>query len=199
MSSPSRGDGRTRRRLLCTCGAVPVILTAVLALSRPVSLGRLDDTVYDTLLRSTRTRTPASRVVIVDVDERSLSTVGQWPWRRDVIATLIDRLRDMGASTIALDVIFAESDRYQRTESIERRVRDAARRTPDDVLADTLKDGRVVLGYALTFDAAARVRNRCVLHPVGLAVIHPREDLDEPPYFSATGAVCSLPVLGQAA
>src|SRR5205814_1698471 len=53
--------------------------------------------------------------------------------------------------------------------------------------------------YALTFDAAARVRNACVLHPVGLAVVRQREEADESPYFRATGAVCSLPALGQAA
>ena len=57
-------------------------------------------------------RRPASRVVIVDVDDRSLSTIGQWPWRRDVVGRLITRLRDVGATAIALDIIFAEPDRY---------------------------------------------------------------------------------------
>ena len=30
--------------------------------------------------------------MIVDVDDRSLTTIGQWPWRRDVIGELIARL-----------------------------------------------------------------------------------------------------------
>jgi adenylate cyclase len=199
MRSPSHGAGRTRRRLVFICGVLPVLLTAILALYRPAPFGRLDDTVYDTLLRSSRPHPPGNRVVIVDVDERSLSTIGQWPWRRDVIARLIARLRVMGASTIALDIIFAESDRYERLEGFERRVRDSAQRSPDDVLADTLKDGRVVLGYALTFDSPARAPSTCVLHPLGLAIVHPREDTGDAPFFRATGAVCSLPALGQAA
>jgi adenylate cyclase len=199
MPSPSRGAGRIRRRLLFICGLVPVLLTAVLTVCRPASLGRLDDTVYDIVLRSSRPHPPGYRVVIVDVDERSLSAVGQWPWRRDVIARLIDRLRDMGASTIALDIIFAEPDRYERFEAVARRTRATIGRGPDDVLAETLKDGRVVLGYALTFDAAARAPGACVLHPVGLPVVGPRQDADESPYFRATGAVCSLPAFGQAA
>jgi len=199
MRSPSRGDGRTRRRLVFACGVVPVIVTAILALYRPPWLARLDDTVYDTLLRSSRPQRPSDRIVIIDVDERSLSTVGQWPWRRDVIATLIGRLRAMGASTIALDIIFAEFDRYEHVDRRARGPHDAAQRTPDDVLADALKDGRVVLGYALTFDAAAHAPNRCVLHPVGLAVVDPTGESGEPPYFRATDAVCSLPMLGKAA
>jgi CHASE2 domain-containing sensor protein len=199
MRLPWDGVGRTRRRLLFICGLVPVLLTAVLAVCRPASLGRLDDTVYDTVLRSSRPHPPGDHVVIIDVDERSLSTVGQWPWRRDVIARLIDRLRDMGASTVALDVIFAESDRYDRPEPVARRVRESTGRSPDDVLAETLKDGRVVLGYALTFEAPARAPSACVLHPVSLPILHPDDDADEAPYFRASGAVCSLPALGQAA
>jgi CHASE2 domain-containing sensor protein len=199
MRSPSRGDGTTRRRLVFACGLVPVLLTASLAVYRPVFLGRLDDTVYDTLLRSFRPQPPGNRVVIVDVDERSLSRIGQWPWRRDVVARLIDRLREMGASTIALDIIFAEADRYERGEASERRSGRDVHRSSDDVLTDCLRDGRVVLGYALTFDRPARARNACVLHPVGLAIVDPREETGETPFFHATDAVCSLPALGQAA
>ena len=53
----------------------------------------------------------AGRIAIVDIDDLSLSTIGQWPWRRDRIAQLIARLREQGAAVIALDVVFAEADR----------------------------------------------------------------------------------------
>ena len=187
-----------RRRLVFLCGVIPVVVTAILAVYRPGFLPRLDDTVYDTLMRSAPARPPGNGVVIVDIDERSLSTIGQWPWRRDVVGKLIAQLRDLGASTVALDVIFAESDRYEAFREEARPNRDPDG-TSDDLLARTLRDGRVVLGYALTFDPAARVRNSCVLHPVGLAVIHPQEDTGDSPYFHATGAVCSLPILARAA
>ena len=81
----SRAPRRPRRRLVFLCGVVPVLVTAVLAVFRPTVLARLDDSVYDILLRSARTNAPGRHVVIVDVDERSLSTIGQWPWRRDVV------------------------------------------------------------------------------------------------------------------
>src|SRR5206468_10699518 len=175
----------------------PVVFAAVLVLYRPSLLGRLDDSTYDLLLRSAHATPPAVGVVIVDIDERSLTTVGQWPWRRDVVGRLISRLRDAGAAVIALDVIFAESDRY---EEDSKAARDAASdMTPDGQLAATLREGRVVLGYGLTFDTEPLGARPCVLHPLGAAILRPPDDAGHEPFFRATGVVCSLPILGRAA
>lgn len=195
----SQGAGATRRRLVFLSGVIPVIVAAVVALSRPAFLAHLDNSVYDILLRSLPTKPPVGRVVIVDVDERSLSTIGQWPWRRDVVGRLIARLRESGASAIAVDIIFAESDRYDVVGNADDRSTARAHTTPDDVLAATLRDGRVILGYAMTFDKAARAQNACVLHPIGLAVLDAGEETSDSPYFRATGAVCTLPMLARAA
>ncbi len=46
---------------------------------------------------------------------------------------------------------------------------------------------------------AARAPGACVLHPVGLVVVHPQEETGSAPYFHATGVVCSLPMLAEAA
>ncbi|MEX2450511.1 MAG: adenylate/guanylate cyclase domain-containing protein [Rhodospirillales bacterium] len=50
-------------------------------------------------------------VTIIDIDEKSLQNIGQWPWSRSVIATMVKNLQDMGASIVAFDVVFAEPDR----------------------------------------------------------------------------------------
>ncbi len=163
---------------------------------RPEAFVRLDHTVYDIMLRAAGTRPPDDRVVIVDVDERSLSTVGQWPWRRDLVARLIERLRDSGASVIAVDVMFAEPDRYAPLPG-EDAVAPAT--GPDTALAQTLRDGRVILGYGLTFESNGNVKRRCALHPISLAVLQPASIANEIPFFTATGAVCNLPILAEAA
>jgi CHASE2 domain-containing sensor protein len=184
-----------RRGQVFLCGLIPVLIAAVLAIYRPASFPRLDDTVYDAVMRSAPTAPPGDHVVIVDIDERSLTTIGQWPWPRDVVGRLVTRLRDMGASTVAMDIIFAEPDRFEVGDSSD----SLSNPTPDDVLAGVLRDGRVVLGYAFTFDRAPRDHMPCVLHPVGLAVVHPSDETGGAPYFRATGAVCSLPMLATAA
>jgi adenylate cyclase len=190
VATPSR-SGATRRRLVFFCGAIPVLLTATLAIYRPGFFARVDDSVYDILMRAAGPTRPSEQIVIVDVDERSLSAIGQWPWPRDLVGRLISRLRSMGAATVALDIIFAEADRYGTA------AHSAA--SPDDALAEMLREGRTILGYGLTFERGAQGPGGCVLHPVGLAILQPRDDVDDAPYFEATGAVCSLPKLARAA
>ncbi|MDB5562492.1 MAG: adenylate/guanylate cyclase protein [Hyphomicrobiales bacterium] len=50
-------------------------------------------------------------VRVIDVDEASLAAIGQWPWPRNILATLTQRLGDMGAVAIAFDMLFPEPDR----------------------------------------------------------------------------------------
>ncbi len=189
MSTPRAA---ARRYSLMLSGALPLIAVALLIPFGSSALRRLNDATYDVFLRSAQQRAPAAGVVIVDVDERSLSTVGQWPWRRDVIGKLITRIRDAGASTVALDVVFAESDRSASNGAVD------ADTTFDAGLAETLRQGRVVLGYGLRFDSGPDTR-ACVLHPIALAVIRPPRDENHDAFFRATGAVCNLPMLDRAA
>ena len=169
-------------------GLAPTLVVALLSIYRPSGLANLEYSVYDVLLRWVGVQAADPRVVIVDVDERSLSSVGQWPWRRDIMGDLISRIRDLGAATVALDVMFSESDRH-----------DPSGASPDTALEATIAGGRVVLGYALTFDANTRPVNACVQHPYSLAIVHRGEEPADGPFFRATGAICSLPVLTQAA
>jgi adenylate cyclase len=175
---------------------VPVFGVAALAVVRPEAFERLDHTVYDVMLRSAGTSPPSDRITIVDIDERSLSTVGQWPWRRDLVATLIERLRSGGAAVVALDMMFPEPDRYAPA----RPDADPTAATDTDlVLARTLEAGGVILGYGLTFDAPGDRPSPCILHPIGIALLEPPGETDTPPFFTATDAVCNLPILSQAA
>lgn len=177
------------RHLVLLCGLVPTILAALLSLYRPPLVASFERGVYDVLVRAVAVRPPSGRIVIVDIDNRSLSTTGQWPWRRDVVASLITRLRDGGASAVALDVIFAERDRQ-----------DGASVQSDETLATALRGGGVVLGYAMTFDpAGSDSSGACGLHPLGLPILRYDTEPGDHPLFQATGGVCSLPLLSQAA
>ena len=74
-------------------------------------LQRLDDIIYDTRLRATMPKTLDDRIVIIDIDEKSLAEVGRWPWGRNKMATLVDELFDQQKIAIlGFDVVFAEAD-----------------------------------------------------------------------------------------
>ena len=74
-------------------------------------LQRLDDIIYDARLRTSMPKTMDNRIVIVDIDEKSLAEVGRWPWSRNRLATLVDELFDRHqVALLGFDVVFAEPD-----------------------------------------------------------------------------------------
>lgn len=101
----------------------------------------IDRQFYDLRLRW-QDAPPSRHVVLVDVDERSLSEVGRWPWPRATMARLADQLaREGQASVIGFDILFAEN---QAEPGEDRALAQALARTPS------------VLGYYLSSDRDGR-------------------------------------------
>src|SRR6185436_1499840 len=86
-----------------------------------------------------------------------------------------------------------------RRDDVSADPRNTAVAASDRALADELRDGGVVLGYGLTFDPGGPPAQACRLRPLPLAIVRPPGDEDAAPFFRATGAVCNLPVLAEAA
>jgi len=101
-----------------------------------------------------RPYTPTA-VRVVDIDEASLKTYGQWPWPRTRIAELVQRLHAAGASVIALDILLAEPDRTSPKAMEELWLNPQARALVqdlpdhDEVLALALQGAGVVLSTFL--------------------------------------------------
>lgn len=93
----------------------PIVLLAAAVILRqhdPQPIQQLRNLVFDTYQRlAARPFDATLPVRIGDIDEKSLEMFGQWPWPRGQMARIIDRLRELGAAAIALDVIYAEPDR----------------------------------------------------------------------------------------
>lgn len=70
----------------------------------------LERGVYDRMMSAVAT-TPARDVAIVAIDDASLAQLGDWPWPRDVHASLIDKLKAEGARVVAFTVPF-DTARY---------------------------------------------------------------------------------------
>jgi CHASE2 domain-containing sensor protein len=58
-------------------------------------------------------------VVIVDIDEKSIGENGQFPWRRDIFAKLINKLNILEASVISFDIFFSEEDKQNPKKILE--------------------------------------------------------------------------------
>lgn len=99
--------------------AVVAALLAVRGYDPPI-LSALRGAGFDTLQRLwPRENDPPQPVRIVDIDEASLRDLGQWPWPRSQLAALVDELTELGAATIAFDIVFPEPDRLSPRRLLE--------------------------------------------------------------------------------
>jgi len=88
------------------------------------------------------------RIIVIDIDEKSLKELGQWPWSRDVVATLLYHLAEYGVGIVGLDVVFAESDNSSPKKVFEKlgmaydNVVDY-----DALLAEVIEQTPTIVGY----------------------------------------------------
>ncbi|MBV9523934.1 MAG: adenylate/guanylate cyclase domain-containing protein [Alphaproteobacteria bacterium] len=136
--------------------AALAVALAALRIVDPAPLEELRLRSFDLFQLAAPRRSADRPAVIIDIDDTSLHTHGQWPWPRTLIAELINRLTDLGAAAIGFDVIFAEPDRYSPGTMVElvrdldeqTRRRISALPSNDRILADALGTSRVVLGQS---------------------------------------------------
>jgi adenylate cyclase len=190
-------------------GIVFSVLLFFLNLVKPTLFDFLHYRVYDTLL-SVGTEKPSSVPVIVDIDERSLKQYGQWPWPRYRIAILLDKLRELGALSIGLDILFGEEDRTSIHTIRRELLRDFGinlgfREVPQDLrdndqrFADALSKVPVVLGYQFLFEEDSDSES-CLLHPLHVNKLgYDKAGEDSRLFIHARSVSCNLRVFSEAA
>lgn len=129
-------------------------------------INRLDAIIYDTTVRLTMPQGVDERVVILDIDEKSLGEIGRWPWGRDRVSQLVSKLFDQyGIILLGFDVVFAEPDDSSGLKVLDGLARgDLKDNTQfqaalkglrpqldhDGRFAETLRGRPVILGYYLS-------------------------------------------------
>lgn len=126
-------------------------------------IDRMENLAYDLRLNLMMPNTMDSRIVIVDIDERSLLEQGRWPWSRDKLALMVEHLFDQyKIKVLGFDVVFAEKDESSGLKVLEKigrehfkssadfnKALDKLRPTLDfdQMFANSLKGRPVVLGF----------------------------------------------------
>lgn len=127
---------------------------------------RLSAILYDYRLRISMPNTHDERIVILDINEKSLKEEGRWPWSRDRMALLMDQLFDRyGVAVVGFDVVFAERDNSSGLGVLqklgqEQLKNDAGFQTAlnqispqleyDKLFAEKIRNRKVILGFYLT-------------------------------------------------
>ncbi len=167
----------------------------------------LDLAISDARLRALMPRTLDPRIVVVDIDEKSLAEVGRWPWGRDRVAALTEELfARQRAAVVGFDVVFAEPDTSSGLATLEH----LATRSPalaeqltalrpeldfDARFARALEGRHAVLGYYLTNERDGR-RSGALPAPVFDAALLQGRPIA---FTRWDGYAANLPLFAQAA
>ena len=182
------------------------IVLAGMTVFPPELVRYMDGKVYDLLLQALP-KTPSSpKVVIVGIDDQSLNTYGQWPWPRYRLARLINKIHELGADTIGLDLIMAEPDSNslpvilnQWSQETGNEINSSLMLYPDNdqILADTIAEVPIVLGYKFVFDSSKQPNGESCLWPLQ-SIVHRAPMAGRSLLPTAQGTVCNLPMLNLA-
>ena len=201
---------------LFTTGLAASILMVILFITHPPFLKLLDYKLYDQFLREYHDDKATDIPVVIDLDEKSLAELGQWPWPRYRVAMLLKYLQAYGASAIATDIVFAEPDRTSPTvfrEQLKKEMKvdvkieglPPALADNDKLLAHNLKSGPFVLGFdfrtekVLRDDGVAHETMGCFVKPVNVAIKSmPGAPSPHDILLRAEEAICPLPILTMA-
>lgn len=137
---------------------------------KPLLLQSLDNRLVDAMFQLRGKQPTTGSVVIVDIDNKSLKELGQWPWPRDTVASLIGKIGAEQPRAIILDIVFAEPDRTSPAQLIAKlipylskksgeelsRIQKQESSNHDLILGDTLATLPSVLGYAFSLSGTTQ-------------------------------------------
>ena len=165
-------SAKLRRNIIpITIGIGLVAFSLVFQLSDNPFIEKLRDRMewiaYDLRLQFTLPENPVphENIVIIDIDDKSLAEEGRWPWPREKIARLTEKLTEAGVIVTVYDILFSEPEAnvaisvldiladFKVDELVTNTLINLADQIDGDIiLATSLQDKDIVLGYAFIGD-----------------------------------------------
>ena len=119
----------------------------------PEHFQSLDNRVRDFYFKFRGPQKASEDIVIIDIDEKSIKELGQWPWERDKFAQVLTNLANKGAGIIGLDIVFSEADKTS-PKAFAKKWDINLSELPDYdlILSQTVAQTPTILGYVFDFD-----------------------------------------------
>lgn len=143
-------------------------------------LTNIENQAYDARLKLTLPENVDKQVVIVDIDEKSLGEIGQWPWNRSILARINDILFDYyQIKAIGYDIVFAEADIDEGAKLLDKMANGALQDNPefiaeyhrvisllqhDQRFSESLKGRKTVMGFVMGTDTSKGDLPQAITH-----------------------------------
>jgi len=139
----------------------------------------------------------SKNIVIIDLDDKSLQEIGQWPWSRDIVSKLINNLTQKGAAIIGLDIVFAEEDRsspHTLIKKVDFKTNNIIFPNYDNILAHTIANSPVILGYQFQFGDETYATN--ISPQIPAIFIEKNRNFEDTDYvLNAKGTLLNIPII----
>ena len=127
-------------------GIVLLIFLVLIKIQDSNFVRKIENISYDAYQSLFIEKSTFDEVVIIDIDEKSIGEIGQFPWRRDIFADLIQKLNQYGVSIITFDVFFSEEDKQNPKKILEEfNIKNDTVFDSDQKLLESIQSSNVVL------------------------------------------------------
>jgi len=143
-------------------------------------------------------QTTSKDIVIIDIDEKSLKELGQWPWSRNKVAKVLYNLTNAGAGIIGLDIVFSEQDNSS-PKKILKQLGISYPNAPDydKILAKTISETPTILGYLFDFENGSNLKGAAPEVPV--IFIEKNRPKEQNFIVQAKHAILNIPIIQNSA
>ncbi|MFX4235898.1 CHASE2 domain-containing protein [Aliarcobacter butzleri] len=131
-------------------------------------------------------------VVIIDIDETSIKSLGQWPWSRDKLAKILENLTLANVGIVGLDIVFAEEDRtspHKILEDLKIYKKDVP--NYDLEFANVVENSPVILGYQ--FDLVKKDNTNAKVPQIPAIFIEKDKPQDKSYLIEAHNTILNIP------
>lgn len=138
----------------------------------------------------------SGNVVIIDLDDKSLQQVGQWPWGRDNVSEVLINLTNAGVGLIAFDIVFPEEDRTNPVKIIDKFGIKTDKEIPDNDLffAQVVSQTPSILGYQFQLSKNDFIDERAPDIPA-IFIEKNRTDQNKDMVIKAHGTILNIPLI----
>ena len=140
-----------KKVILLLTTLIVVFLSIFLYITYPSAFIQLEYKIKDMMFKTRGNVDGDKNIIIIDIDEKSLKKLGQWPWSRDKIAKILQNLTNDGVGIIGLDILFAEADNSSPKRVLSKLgLSTKGVEDYDEIFAKTIKQTPTIAGYAFS-------------------------------------------------
>ena len=173
---------------------IVAVVSVTVYLNLPKSLESIDGTLRDYMFIIRGEKPQSDQVVILDIDEKSLGTLGQWPWSRNKVATMLENLALAQAAVIGFDIVFAEYDNSSPHKVLkELNIKKENVPNYDEIFANVVVNTPTILGYQFQLEEEEFINKKSPEVPA--IFIEKNRQQGEDFLLNAKGTILNIPIL----